>query len=88
MEHITDADAIIMYAGSGGCRPVVLGQRVGAGKDGRKKGSAALPAEGAGPPARLSLLAQVADRRISLRSGEITEVLVNPQPLPPEEVVW
>jgi len=33
-------------------------------------------------------LAQVADRRISLRSGEITEVLVNPQPLPPEEVVW
>ncbi len=35
-----------------------------------------------------SALAQVADRVIHLRSGEITEVTVHASPLPPEEVVW
>ena len=35
-----------------------------------------------------SALAQVADRVIHLRSGEITEVATNSDPLPPEEIVW
>ena len=35
-----------------------------------------------------SALAQVADRIIHLRSGEITETTANVSPLPPEEVVW
>jgi putative ABC transport system ATP-binding protein len=33
-------------------------------------------------------LAQVADRVIHLRSGEITEVEENSTPIAPEEVVW
>jgi putative ABC transport system ATP-binding protein len=33
-------------------------------------------------------IAQVADRVIRLRSGEMIEVHENPQPLAPEEVVW
>jgi putative ABC transport system ATP-binding protein len=33
-------------------------------------------------------IAQVADRVVRLRSGEIIECRNNPQPLPPEEVVW
>ena len=33
-------------------------------------------------------IAQVADRVVRLRSGQIVEVHANPQPLPPEEVVW
>jgi putative ABC transport system ATP-binding protein len=33
-------------------------------------------------------IAQVADRVVRLRSGQIIEVHANPQPLPPEEVVW
>lgn len=33
-------------------------------------------------------LAQVADRVIHLRSGQITEMETNPQPIAPEEVVW
>ena len=33
-------------------------------------------------------IAQVADRVIRLRSGQIVEVHANPQPLPPEEIVW
>jgi len=33
-------------------------------------------------------IAQVADRVIRLRSGQIVEVKENPQPLPPEEVTW
>jgi putative ABC transport system ATP-binding protein len=33
-------------------------------------------------------LAQVADRVIHLRSGEISELHVNDQPIAPEEVVW
>jgi len=33
-------------------------------------------------------IAQVADRVVRLRSGQIVEVRANPQPLPPEEVVW
>jgi putative ABC transport system ATP-binding protein len=33
-------------------------------------------------------IAQVADRVIRLRSGQIVEMHDNPQPLPPEEVVW
>jgi putative ABC transport system ATP-binding protein len=35
-----------------------------------------------------SAIAQVADRVIRLRSGQIVESHANPQPLPPEEVVW
>ncbi len=35
-----------------------------------------------------SAIAQVADRVIRLRSGEIVEMHANPQPLAPEEVVW
>ncbi|MBN2580057.1 MAG: ABC transporter ATP-binding protein [Pirellulales bacterium] len=35
-----------------------------------------------------SAIAQVADRVIRLRSGEIIERHDNPRPLPPEEVVW
>jgi putative ABC transport system ATP-binding protein len=35
-----------------------------------------------------SAIAQVADRVIRLRSGEIVESRENPRPLPPEEVVW
>ncbi|MGW8257075.1 MAG: ABC transporter ATP-binding protein [Thermoguttaceae bacterium] len=35
-----------------------------------------------------SAIAQVADRVIRLRSGEIVETHENPQPLAPEEVVW
>ena len=33
-------------------------------------------------------IAQAADRVVRLRSGQIVEVHANPQPLPPEEVVW
>jgi putative ABC transport system ATP-binding protein len=33
-------------------------------------------------------IAQVADRVIRLRSGQIVEMHENPRPLPPEEVVW
>jgi putative ABC transport system ATP-binding protein len=33
-------------------------------------------------------IAQVADRVIRLRSGQVVEVKENPQPLPPEEVMW
>jgi putative ABC transport system ATP-binding protein len=33
-------------------------------------------------------IAQMADRVVRLRSGQIVELHVNPQPLPPEEVVW
>jgi putative ABC transport system ATP-binding protein len=33
-------------------------------------------------------IAQVADRIVRLRSGQIVEVHTNPRPLPPEEVVW
>ena len=33
-------------------------------------------------------IAQVADRVIRLRSGQVVEVKENAQPLPPEEVVW
>jgi len=33
-------------------------------------------------------IAQVADRVVRLRSGQIVELHVNPRPLPPEEVVW
>ncbi len=33
-------------------------------------------------------LAQTADRVVRLRSGQVVEVHANPQPLPPEEVVW
>ena len=33
-------------------------------------------------------IAQVADRVVRLRSGQIVEVRANPHPLPPEEVVW
>jgi putative ABC transport system ATP-binding protein len=33
-------------------------------------------------------IAQVADRVVRLRSGQIVEIHENPNPLPPEEVVW
>jgi len=33
-------------------------------------------------------IAQVADRVIRLRSGQVVEVKENPKPLPPEEVTW
>jgi len=33
-------------------------------------------------------IAQVADRVIRLRSGQVVETHVNPQPLPPEEITW
>ena len=33
-------------------------------------------------------IAQVADRVVRLRSGQIVELHDNPHPLPPEEVVW
>ncbi len=33
-------------------------------------------------------IAQVADRVIRLRSGQVVEVNENPQPLPPEEITW
>ena len=33
-------------------------------------------------------IAQIADRVVHLRSGEITQVTDHPAPLPPEEVVW
>ncbi len=33
-------------------------------------------------------IAQVADRVIRLRSGQVVEVKENPEPLPPEEVMW
>ena len=33
-------------------------------------------------------IAQVADRVIRLRSGQVIEVKENPAPIPPEEVVW
>jgi putative ABC transport system ATP-binding protein len=33
-------------------------------------------------------LAQVADRVVHLRSGEISELTENPHPIAPEEVVW
>ncbi|NLS92272.1 MAG: ABC transporter ATP-binding protein [Planctomycetaceae bacterium] len=35
-----------------------------------------------------SAIAQVADRVIRLRSGQVVEVAENPEPLPPEEVTW
>ena len=33
-------------------------------------------------------LAQVADRVVHLRSGEITEIAENPEPIAPEDVIW
>jgi len=33
-------------------------------------------------------IAQAADRIIRLRSGQVVEVRVNEQPIPPEEIVW
>ncbi len=33
-------------------------------------------------------IARAADRMIRLRSGQIVETTVNPQPVPPEEIVW
>ena len=33
-------------------------------------------------------IAQVADRVVRLRSGQVVELHANPQPLPPEEVTW
>jgi putative ABC transport system ATP-binding protein len=33
-------------------------------------------------------IAQMADRVVRLRSGQVVEVHANPRPLPPEEVVW
>ncbi len=33
-------------------------------------------------------LAEAADRVVRLRSGEIHELHVNPNPLPPEEITW
>ncbi len=33
-------------------------------------------------------IAQIADRVIRLRSGQVVDVRTNPRPLPPEEVVW
>jgi putative ABC transport system ATP-binding protein len=33
-------------------------------------------------------IAQAADRVVRLRSGQITELAVNPRPVPPEEIVW
>jgi hypothetical protein len=33
-------------------------------------------------------LAQVADRVVHLRSGEITEIAKNASPIAPEDVVW
>jgi putative ABC transport system ATP-binding protein len=33
-------------------------------------------------------IAQAADRVVRLRSGQIVEVHDNPQPMPPEEIVW
>jgi putative ABC transport system ATP-binding protein len=35
-----------------------------------------------------SAIAQMADRVVRLRSGEIVELHDNPAPLPPEEIVW
>ncbi len=35
-----------------------------------------------------SAIAQMADRVVRLRSGQVVELHDNPQPLPPEEVVW
>jgi putative ABC transport system ATP-binding protein len=35
-----------------------------------------------------SAIAQVADRVIRLRSGEIVETTENAQPVAPEEIVW
>ena len=35
-----------------------------------------------------SAIAQIADRVIRLRSGEVVETTINRQPVPPEEVVW
>ena len=35
-----------------------------------------------------SALASVADRTVHLRSGELTEICVNPSPIAPEEVIW
>jgi putative ABC transport system ATP-binding protein len=35
-----------------------------------------------------SAIAQVADRVVRLRSGQIVEIHANPNPLPPEDVVW
>jgi len=33
-------------------------------------------------------IARAADRMIRLRSGQIVETVVNPEPTPPEEIVW
>jgi len=33
-------------------------------------------------------LARAADRVIRLRSGQVVETTVNPEPIPPEEIVW
>lgn len=35
-----------------------------------------------------SAIAPVADRVVRLRSGQVIEVVANPQPVPPEEIVW
>jgi len=35
-----------------------------------------------------SALARAADRVIRLRSGQVVETTVNPEPIPPEEIVW
>ncbi len=33
-------------------------------------------------------IAQIADRVIRLRSGQVVEIHANPQPVPPEEITW
>jgi putative ABC transport system ATP-binding protein len=33
-------------------------------------------------------IARAADRMIRLRSGQIVETTVNPEPAPPEEITW
>lgn len=35
-----------------------------------------------------SAIAQVADRVVRLRSGQVVETIINPQPVAPEEVIW
>ena len=35
-----------------------------------------------------SAIAPVADRVIRLRSGQVVDVHVNPEPVPPEEIIW
>jgi len=35
-----------------------------------------------------SAIAPIADRVIRLRSGQVVDVRVNPEPVPPEEIIW